>query len=91
MKVLSHLKVIINITDFILLRNTIGCWNAGKYQKIRGEQSKVFPASFNKERLVKMILVQGENKLNEFREKFREFSVLINMQVTTFLEMILMI
>lgn len=49
--------------------------------KRHGEQSKVLPISFIENRLEKMILIQGEEKLNEFRDKLREVSVLLNMQV----------
>jgi len=49
--------------------------------KRQGEQSKVLPLSFIENRLEKMILIQGEDKLNEFREKIREISVLLNMSV----------
>ncbi|MDP2338802.1 MAG: Fic family protein [Bacteroidota bacterium] len=48
--------------------------------KRKGEQSKVLPVSFIEERLGRMILVQGENKLNEFRDKLREVSVQLSMQ-----------
>jgi len=49
--------------------------------KRKGEQSKVLPISFIENRLEKMILIQGEDKLNEFRDKLREVSVLLNMPV----------
>jgi hypothetical protein len=48
--------------------------------KRKGEQSKVLPVSFIENRLEKMILIQGEEKLNGFRDKLREVSVLLNMQ-----------
>lgn len=47
--------------------------------KRKGEQSKVLPLSFIENRLEKMILIQGEEKLNVFRDKLREVSVLLNM------------
>lgn len=49
--------------------------------KRQGEQSKVLPISFIENRLEKMILIQGEDKLNEFRDKLREVSVLLNMPI----------
>jgi hypothetical protein len=49
--------------------------------KRKGEQSKILPISFIENRLEKMILIQGEDKLNEFRDKLREVSVLLNMSV----------
>lgn len=49
--------------------------------KRKGEQSKVLPISFIENRLEKMILIQGEDKLNEFRDKLREISILLNMPV----------
>jgi len=49
--------------------------------KRQGEQSKALPISFIENRLEKMILIQGEDKLNEFRDKLREVSVLLNMPV----------
>jgi len=48
--------------------------------KRKGEQSKVLPLSYIEERLEKMILIQGEDKLNEFRDKLREVSTQLNMQ-----------
>ena len=48
--------------------------------KKKGEQSKVLPLSYIEERLEKMILIQGEDKLNEFRDKLREVSTQLNMQ-----------
>ena len=47
--------------------------------KRQGEHSKILPVSFIENRLEKMILIQGEDKLNEFRDKLREVSVLLNM------------
>lgn len=47
--------------------------------KRKGEQSKVFPISFIENRLEKMILIQGEDKLNEFRDKLGEVSIVLNM------------
>jgi hypothetical protein len=47
--------------------------------KRQGEQSKVLPVSFIENRLEKMILIQGEDKLNEFRDKLRVVSVKLNM------------
>jgi hypothetical protein len=47
--------------------------------KRQGEHSKVLPVSFIESRLEKMILIQGEERLNEFRDKLREVSVLLNM------------
>lgn len=49
--------------------------------KRKGEQSKSLPVSFIENRLEKMILIQGEDKLNEFRDKLREVSLLLNMSV----------
>lgn len=49
--------------------------------KRQGEQSKTLPISFIENRLEKMILIQGEDKLNEFRDKLREVSILLNMPV----------
>ena len=49
--------------------------------KRKGEQSKVLPISFIENRLEKMILIQGEDKLNEFRDKLRQVSVLLNMPI----------
>ncbi len=49
--------------------------------KRKGEQSKVFPISFIENRLEKMILIQGEGKLNEFRDRLRQVSVLLSMSV----------
>ena len=49
--------------------------------KRKGEQSKVLPISFIENRLEKMILIQGEDKLNEFRDKLRAFSVLLDMPI----------
>ena len=49
--------------------------------KRRGEQSKILPISFIENRLEKMILIQGEDKLNEFRDKLRQVSVLLNMPI----------
>ena len=49
--------------------------------KRQGQKSKVLPISFIENRLEKMILIQGEDKLNEFRDKLREVSVLLNMPV----------
>jgi len=49
--------------------------------KRKGEQSKTLPISFIENRLEKMILIQGEDKLNEFRDKLRQISVLLNMPV----------
>lgn len=49
--------------------------------KRQGEQSKVLPISFIESRLEKMILIQGEDKLNKFRDKLREVSILLNMSV----------
>jgi len=49
--------------------------------KRQGEQSKTLPISFIENRLEKMILIQGEDKLNEFRDKLREISVLLHMPV----------
>lgn len=49
--------------------------------KRKGEQSKVLPISFIENRLEKMILIQGEDKLNEFRDMLREVSVLLNMPI----------
>lgn len=49
--------------------------------KRKGEQSKVLPISFIENRLEKMILIQGEDKLNEFRDKLRQISVLLNMPI----------
>jgi len=48
--------------------------------KRKGEQSKLLPLSYIEERLEKMILIQGEDKLNEFRDKLREVSTRLNMQ-----------
>ena len=48
--------------------------------KRKGEQSKILPLSYIEERLEKMILIQGEDKLNEFRDKLREVSTQLNMQ-----------
>lgn len=45
----------------------------------QGEKSKTFPASFIENRLEKMILVGGEEKLNEFRDKLHETSVTLEM------------
>lgn len=49
--------------------------------KRKGEQSKVLPITFIENRLEKMILIQGEDKLNEFRDKLRQVSVLLNMPI----------
>ena len=49
--------------------------------KRKGELSKVLPISFIENRLEKMILIQGEDKLNEFRDKLRQVSVLLNMPI----------
>ena len=49
--------------------------------KRKGEQSKILPITFIEHRLEKMILIQGEEKLNEFRDKLRQVSVLLNMPV----------
>jgi hypothetical protein len=49
--------------------------------KRQGEQSKVLPISFVENRLEKMILIQGEDKLNEFRDKLRDVSVKLNMSL----------
>jgi hypothetical protein len=48
--------------------------------KRKGEQSKILPLSYIEERLEKMILIQGEDKLNEFRDKLREVSTQLKMQ-----------
>ena len=48
--------------------------------KRKGEQSKSLPVAYVEERLEKMILIQGEDKLNEFRDKLREVSVQLNLQ-----------
>ena len=75
------------IEDDILLN---GIYIASEYRwllecmqisKRQGEQSKVLPISFIENRLEKMILIQGEDKLNEFRDKLREVSILLNMPV----------
>lgn len=47
--------------------------------KRKGAQSKVLPISFIENRLEKMILIQGEDKFNEFRDKLREVSLILNM------------
>ena len=49
--------------------------------KRKGEQSKTLPISFIENRLEKMILIQGEDKLNEFRDKLSQASVLLNMPI----------
>jgi hypothetical protein len=48
--------------------------------KRKGEKSKVLPLSYIEERLEKMILIKGEDKLNEFRDKLREVSTKLKMQ-----------
>jgi hypothetical protein len=48
--------------------------------KRKGEKSKVLPLSYIEERLEKMILIQGEDKLNEIRDKLREVSTKLKMQ-----------
>ncbi len=47
----------------------------------KGEQSKSLTVSFIENRLEKMILIQGEDKLNQFRDKLRDVSLLLNMSV----------
>jgi fido (protein-threonine AMPylation protein) len=49
--------------------------------KRKGERSKVLSINFIENRLEKMILIQGEDKLNEFRDKLRQVSVLLNMPI----------
>jgi Fic family protein len=49
--------------------------------KRRGEKSKILPISFIESRLEKMLLIQGEEKLNEFRGHLRQLSDLLNMTV----------
>ena len=48
--------------------------------KRKGEQSKALPLAFIEERLEKMILIRGEDKLNEFRDRLREVSAELDMQ-----------
>ena len=48
--------------------------------KRKGEQSKILPLSYIEERLERMILIQGEDKLNLFRDKLREVSTALNME-----------
>ena len=48
--------------------------------KRKGAQSKILPLSYIEERLEKMILIQGEDKLNLFRDKSREVSAALSMQ-----------
>lgn len=47
--------------------------------KRKGEQSKVLPISFIENRLENMILIHGKEKLNEFRDKLRSISLLLDM------------
>jgi hypothetical protein len=49
--------------------------------KRKGEQSKLLPISFIENRLEKMILIQGEDKFNVFRDKLRSVSVLLDMPI----------